>query len=433
MSVALPRWLRVILVLGLVVLGGGVSLFAYRYLTKPVILTIASGAIENDGTLLMSAISARLATSEAPIRLKVIEKETMAAAAKAFSAGETDLAILRGDTGDLADARAVAILTHGVLMIIVPPGRKFDDIGALKGRTVGIVGGEVNRRMADALDKEYDLTAAKVRWKDLPLSEVKTAIQTKQVDALLVVTPISVKFLSIIREFFPRDPKRTPVLLPVDAAGAIAATSRAYESFDLPKGTLRASPSMPDDDLTTLRVPIYLLANRKLGDDAVTALTKAIMEARAGLLGAHPLVAQISAPSTDKDASVPIHPGAAAYFSGEEKTIFDKYGDQLFYASMLLGMISSAAAAVWKFAVSPAGGAAGKPLDRLANMSSRIRRARDEELDQIEDEIDEVLKLELGKLERGETDFAALQIALQRVAHLIDYRRRVLRAGTTIS
>ena len=36
-------------------------------------------------------------------------------------------------------------------------------------------------------------------------------------------------------------------------------------------------------------------------------------------------------------------------------------------------------------------------------MSSRIRRARDEELDQIEDEIDEVLKLELGKLERGET------------------------------
>ena len=87
--------------------------------------------------------------------------------------------------------------------------------------------------MADALDKEYDLTAAKVRWKDLPLSEVKTAIQTKQVDALLVVTPISVKFLSIIREFFPRDPKRTPVLLPVDAAGAIAATSRAYESFDL--------------------------------------------------------------------------------------------------------------------------------------------------------------------------------------------------------
>ena len=32
-------------------------------------------------------------------------------------------------------------------------------------------------------------------------------------------------------------------------AGAIAEAERAYESFDVPKGTLRGSPPVPDDDL----------------------------------------------------------------------------------------------------------------------------------------------------------------------------------------
>ena len=34
---------------------------------------------------------------------------------------------------------------------------------------------------------------------------------------------------------------------------AIAEKERAYESFDVPKGTLRGSPPVPEDDLTTLR------------------------------------------------------------------------------------------------------------------------------------------------------------------------------------
>jgi hypothetical protein len=39
----------------------------------------------------------------------------------------------------------------------------------------------------------------------------------------------------------------------------------------------------------------------------------------------------------DKDAYIPIHPGAAAYFNGEQRTFFDKYGDLIFYGSILLG------------------------------------------------------------------------------------------------
>jgi len=46
--------------------------------------------------------------------------------------------------------------------------------------------------------------------------------------------------------------------------------ARAYQSLDVPKGTVRAAPPVPDDDLTTLRTSLYLVANKKLSNDLAT-------------------------------------------------------------------------------------------------------------------------------------------------------------------
>ena len=205
----------------------------------------------------------------------------------------------------------------------------------------------------------------------------------------------------MLRNFFPRDAKKSPTLLAIDFAGAIAAAVGAYESFDIPKGTIRGSPAIPG------RRPDHL-AGADLSDrareaettDAATQLTQAIMETRGNMIGEHPILAQITAPSTEKDAPIPIHPGATAYFSGDVKTIFDKYGDQFFYASMLLGMLSSLAAAFWKFMMPTPEG--GRPPERLYNITGRIRDAATaEDLDQIEDEIDDILRTELSRRKAG--------------------------------
>ncbi len=249
----------------------------------------------------------------------------------------------------------------------------------------------------------------------------------KKVHALLLVSPISGRYLAMLRNFFPRDAKKSPTLLSIESAGAIAASIGSYESFDIPKGTIRGSPAIPDDDLTTLRVPVYLIAKEKLDDDTATQLTQTIMETRSNMIGEYPILAQIAAPSTEKDAAIPIHPGAAAYFSGDVKTIFDKYGDQFFYASMLLGMLSSMVAAFWKFMMPAPEGS--HPPERLYNITGRIRdAASQEDLDQIEDEIDEILRTELSREKRDETDASALQIALSRLEYLIKQRRRILQA-----
>src|SRR5450631_3211151 len=270
-SLKLPLWLRLVLLVGALGIASGASLLAYRYYTSPVTLSVAVGSIDCESAKAMSALASRLVSTGAPVRLRVIDSGTALDAAKAFAAGNVDLAVVRGDVGDLSQARAVVVVSHVVVLVVAPPGSSIDGIDKLKGRRVGVIGGDANAKIVDVLSKAYGLDRAKV-FKDLALPDVRQAIQSKEVGALLIVIPLAEKYLSLVRGFFQQGPKSLPVLVPIESAGAIAEAERAYESFDVPKGTLRGSPPVPDDDLTTLRTSLYLVANKKLGADLITSL-----------------------------------------------------------------------------------------------------------------------------------------------------------------
>jgi TRAP-type uncharacterized transport system substrate-binding protein len=267
MASRVPQWMRALLVGCLVVLLTGAGLFAYRHFTAPKTMTIAAGSFDGEAVRLMSATASQLTKSGARIRLKIADTGTELEASEAFSAGKVDLAIVRADVGDLSAARTVALVTYGVVMILVPPGSSVKNMEDLKGKTVGVVGGEINRRVVEVLTQEYDLARAKVRFKNLSVADVPNALRSKQVGALLVVEPISEKYLSLVRSFFPANTKQKLGLVPIESAEAIAKLAQAYESYDLPKGSLRGSPPIPEDDLTTLRVPFYLVANKNLDAD----------------------------------------------------------------------------------------------------------------------------------------------------------------------
>src|ERR1700752_4988246 len=337
MSIKLPLWLRFFLLIGVAVFAAGAGLLAYRYYTRPATLTVAVGSIDGEAAKAMSAIAGELVSTNAPVRLKVTDGGTALEAAPAFSAGKVDLAVVRGDVGDLSQAQAVVVVSHMVVLIIAPPGSSIDSMDNLKGRTVGVVGGAVNAKIVDALTKEYDLTSAKVVFKNLALTDVRQAVQSKQVSALLVTIPLAEKYLSLVRGFFQLDHKKAPVLIPIESAAAIAEAQRAFESFDVPKGTLRGSPPVPQDDLTTLRTSLYLVARKRLGTDLVTPLPQAIMRVRRDLLREQPIFAQIPAPSTDQDAFLPLHPGAAAVYNSATQSFMDEYGNWIYITPMGLG------------------------------------------------------------------------------------------------
>jgi len=425
-STKLPLWLRFFLLFGVAVFAAGASLLAYRYYSRPVTLTVAVGSIDGEAAKAMSALAGEFVSTNAPVRLKVIDSGTALEAAAAFSAGKVDLAVVRGDVGDLSQAQAVVVVSHMVVLIIVPPGSSIDSIQNLKGRAVGVVGGAANAKIVDLLTKEYDLASAKVVFKNLELTDIRQAIQSKQVSALLVVIPLAEKYLSLVRGFFQLDHKKVPALIPIESAGAIAEAQRAFESFDVPKGTLRGSPPVPEDDLTTLRTSLYLVAQKKLGTDLVTSLTQAIMSARRNLLREQPIFAQITAPSTDQDAYLPLHPGAAAVYNSTTQSFMDEYGNWIYLTPMVLGGAATMLAAAWKF-LGIGNRATEGPLDSLYALSRRVRKAEAEaELSDIEDEIDGILTAERAKSAAGDesaVDDATLNVAAHRLESLIHDRR----------
>jgi TRAP-type uncharacterized transport system substrate-binding protein len=429
MSIKLPLWLRAVLLVGAVILATGVGLFAYRYFTHPVTLTIAVGSIDGEAAKAMSAMASQFASTGAPVRLKVIDSGTALGAADAFSAGKVDLAVVRGDVGNLSQAQAVVVVSHVVVLIMAPPGSSIDSMDKLKGLTVGVISGAANSKIVDVLTKEYDLVRGKVVFKNIDLTDARQAIQSKKVSALLVVIPLAEKYLTLVRGIFQLDHKKVPVLIPIESAGAIAETERAYESFDVPKGTLRGSPPVPDDDLTTLQASLYLVANKKLGADLVTKLTQAIMSARRDLLREQPIFAQITAPSTDQDAYLPLHPGAAAVYNATTQSFMDEYGNWIYLTPMVLGGAATMLAAAWKF-LGVGNRTTEGPLDSLYALARRIRKANSEaELSDIEDEIDDILKAERAKSAAGDesaVDDATLNAAAHRLESLTHDRRALL-------
>jgi TRAP-type uncharacterized transport system substrate-binding protein len=424
------------LLAGVVVLVMGASLLGYRYYTRPVTLTVAVGSIDGEAAKAMSTIASRLVSTNAAVRLKVIDSGTALEAAKAFSEGKVDLAVVRGDVGDLSQARAVIIVSHVVLLIIAPPGSTIDSMDKLKGHRVGVVGGAANSRIVDVLSKEYGLDRANV-FKDIVLSDARGAIQSKEVSALLVVIPLAEQYLSLVRGFFQQGPKALPVLIPIESAGAIAQADRAYESFDVPKGTLRGSPPVPDDDVTTLKTSLYLVAKKTLGSDLIATLTQTLMTVRRDLLGEQPIFAQIAAPSTDADAYIPLHPGAAAFYNGTQQSFMDEYGNWIYLTPMILGGLASVLAAGWKFLGIGQPATQQGPLDSLYALGRRIRKANSEpELSDIEEEIDSILGTQRARAASGDenaVDDATLNVAAHRLEGLIHDRRILLSTRPGIS
>ena len=67
---------------------------------------------------------------------------------------------------------------------------------------------------------------------------------------------------------------------------------------------------IPDDDMKTLQVPLYLVANKKLSDDVVSSLAQAIMDARWDLMG-QDLLAGCLADAAEDNKRVTVVPGLA--------------------------------------------------------------------------------------------------------------------------
>src|SRR5471032_1428689 len=331
----------------------GAAAGAYYFAMRPVTLRIAVGPANSDDIKLVQALTQAFTQSHSHIRLRPVQTDGAAASAQALADGKADLAIIRGDLDVPKDAQAVATLRKNVAVLWVPPatrakgkkaGPKITKIPQLAGRRVGVVGRtQANVNLLKVILQQYGVDPNKVEVVQFPASEAADAIRNQKADAYLAAGPVNSKITADAINASTRD-GGTPTFLAIDSAEAIAQNHPMYEASEIPAGAFGGSPAKPDDEVKTISFSHHIVARKGLSESTIAAFTRQLFAVRQTLLSEFPLAAKIETPDTDKDAVIPVHPGAAAYVDGEEKSFLDRYSDYIWFSLMGLSLLGSAGA-----------------------------------------------------------------------------------------
>ena len=411
---------------------------AWFRLSQPTVLTVAVGPADFDDAALISAFARKFVAGGSPVRLSIVPTSGPADAFERLKKGEAQLAVVRSDGNNSEQAQAVALLHTDPVVIVAAEKTGIESFGDLKGKTIGVVGPPgANDSLLRTLRQHYQAPGENKTLAPVPL-EVSTAIRTRAVDALLFVVPTTrgVKLgesWALVRSAS----RRKLAFVSLDEPEALAAANPAYESGEIEAGQFGGSPSLPEESVTTIQVATYLVANRNVSADAITALTRTLFQERQAVSGEAPIANLIKAASTEKDAVYPLHPGAKVYYSGEETSLMERYGDWLFYGPMLLGALGSGFLVVLRFLGFRDDQDQTALLARIREVISSIKEAQTiAELDAIRADVDGAVERLAESAARGEFDehrTAVLSLAISYIDHLIAERRAALLSGQGVS
>ncbi|KAA0077679.1 TAXI family TRAP transporter solute-binding subunit [Tardiphaga sp. P9-11] len=409
---------------------------AYYFAMKPVPLRIAVGPPNSDDVKVVQALVQSFSRDHYTVRLRPILTEGATASAKALADGKADLAIIRGDLEVPKNARAVATLRKNVAVIWVPPavkgkksGPKITKFSQLAGRRVGVIGKtQANVNLLNIILRQYGVDPAKVTIVQFSTTEVAEAVKDQKVDAFLAAGPVNSKITNDAIQASSRD--GTPTFLAIDSAEAIAQNFPIYEASEIPAGAFGGAPARPDDDVKTISFSHHIVARQGLSDVTVAAFTRQLFAIRQQIINDFPLAAKIETPDTDKDAVIPVHPGAAAYVDGEEKTFLDRYSDYIWWSLMGLSAMGSIGAWFASYLKKDERNVNVSQRDRLLDMIATARKTHSlEELDGMQAEADEILRDTLNCYEHGaieEGTLTAFNIALEQFHNAVADRKALI-------
>ena len=406
--------------------------YTLRYET----LRIAVGPAESNDAKFVDQMAKTFARDRRLVRLVPVITDTAAQAADLLREGKVDLAVARGDALP-SNAQVIAILRKNVLVLWAgtrnAPGRKgvapkISAIENLAGRKVGLLGrAPANLELLKSVLAISGVTPDKVEIVPFPANEAAKMAADASLDAFATLGPtdsrITAEALTLTARL-----RGEPKFLPVDASEALVKQHPQYESVEIPPSSLNSSPARPEDTVETVGVSHLIVARKSLSESRGANLTRQLFADRQALLRELPGIATLEKPDTDKDAALAVHPGAAAYLDGTERTFVEQYSDYFWGALLVFSALGSAGASLRAFFKRDEKSHHLVLRERLFNL---IGLARAESslpaLQELEREADEILRDTLacyqdGAIEDGE--LAAFGLALDQFRHVVSEQKR---------
>jgi TRAP-type uncharacterized transport system substrate-binding protein len=446
----------------IVLLCGGISAVAYHYAAQPTELKIAVGPPNSEDARIVQAIAAQFARDRLNIRLRVTVLPGPLEASGALDNGEADLAVVRRDTAMPKNGQAVAILRKNVVAFIVPSAaepakgakgkaaakaKPVEKLEQLLGKRLGVVGRSPrNLDLLKAILRQYNIgpdkivvlgaddmskpnAPGKVSVIQFDPNNVGQAIRDSNVDVIMSVGPVGSPITADAIAAATRG-KEPPTFLPISAAEAIAQREPVYESSEIKAGAFGGSPPRPEESVDTIEVQYFIVARRALSEQVVADFTKQLFASRQALAAEIPAAAKIEKPDTDKDASVPAHPGAAGYLDGDLKNFFDHYSDFLFLGLMAMSFLGSGFVGLLSYNKADDRVRRLRSLERLLAIAISARSADSiQALDELQTEIDAIQGEMIQEVEASTLDEAAVMayaLSIERAQLAISDRRTAL-------
>jgi TRAP transporter TAXI family solute receptor len=409
----------------------------YYFAMRPVVLRIAVGPANSDDLKVVQALSQAFAQAHSQIRLRPMQTEGATTSAQIIADGKAELAIVRGDLNVPKNVQAVATLRKNVAVLWVPPpmkgkktGAKITKIAQLAGRRIGVVGRTpANVDLLKLILQQYGVDPSKVEVVQFPTSDATDAIRSQKADAYLAAGPVNSKITAEAIAASTRD-GLGPAFLAIDSAEAIAQNHPMYEASEIPAGAFGGSPDRPEEEIKTISFSHHIVARKDLSETTVAAFTRQLFAIRQTVMTEFPLAAKIETPDTDKDAFIPVHPGAAAFVDGEEKTFLDRYSDIIWWSLMALSAMGSLGAWFAGHLKKDKRSNNSTLRERLLDLIATARRSDStEELDRMQAEADDILRDTLHRFEQGAIEEGALtsfNIALSQFHHAVADRKALL-------
>jgi TRAP-type uncharacterized transport system substrate-binding protein len=310
-----------------------------------------------------------------------------------FDRKQADLAILRTDARIPSRARTIAILDHDVVLLLGPGNKKIKSLAELKKKKVAVLAEGDNsvtfvRNILDVADNSDAAARIQMAPRGSTLDRLFGAGGVSAVIALPHASSLTQD------KSYEQHAKRGGFTLnAIDEATALARKFPGISEETLSAGMLSSAPEIPDDDLDTIGLEWLSVAQSKMSTTTAGELARAIYENKAALALQDGFASKIEPASTDKDAFINAHQGAAEYINDATKSFMDRYSDMLYLGAGVLSVIGSIFAAIYTKVTRIAPEKASELATAILVIGEKIEHARSlGALEALQDELEAVLR-----------------------------------------
>lgn len=325
--------------------------------------------------------------------LRIVGNADNAKALAQFDRREANLAVLRTDAKVPSRARAVAVLDHDVLLVMSPAGKKIKSAADLKKKKVAIIADNENGAayVRNILELTDNNPAQAPQVQVVPTGSPVDKLFASGFAAAIAIVPAS----RIVKDRgYEQAARRGGLTLnSIESTKLLTRRYPALSEETIEAGMLSSSLSIPDDDVSTVGLKWMLVTQSRMPDTTIGELARLVYENKAELALENGFASRIEPATTDKDAFIIAHPGAAEYINDDIKSFVERYSDLMYFAAAALGIIGSICATLYTQVTRVAPEKASELATQLLDLGEDVQDATTiEEVDDLQDELEKILR-----------------------------------------